>query len=286
MAKETYYFKHDYNARNDFKISALISDHGAAGYGIYWCLVEMLHEESEHKLPLEEYFYRVLAKLTSTSVDDVSSIVHDCLNIYHLFTEKEGFFYSERVLRNLEEREDIKKKRSEAGKISAEKRKIAAHVQQSSTRVKQSSTRKGKEIKGKEIKEEENREEENLKASGKPDDSNQDVELPKIIFPFNGPAFPAAWNDWKEYKQEQHKFKYNSLKSEMMALKALCTLAENNEAKAIEIIEYSIGSGYKGLFAPNNYSKSQTPQSAGTDKNPGAKPFNIREEIRRQQERA
>ncbi len=31
--KETYYFLHDYNARNDPKIPAMISKYGAEGYG-------------------------------------------------------------------------------------------------------------------------------------------------------------------------------------------------------------------------------------------------------------
>ena len=40
--KKMYYFQHDYNARNDPKLQALIVEMGVAGIGIYWCLVEML----------------------------------------------------------------------------------------------------------------------------------------------------------------------------------------------------------------------------------------------------
>ena len=43
--KKTYYFQHDYNARNDPKLQELIVEMGVAGIGIYWCLVEMLYEQ-------------------------------------------------------------------------------------------------------------------------------------------------------------------------------------------------------------------------------------------------
>lgn len=146
MSKETFYFRHDYHARNDHKTAALISDHGATGYGIYWCIIEMLHEESEHKLPLEEYFYRSTAKQTSTSVEQVLNIVKDCLEVYKLFIAIDGFFHSPRVQRNILDREEIREKRSLAGKISAEKRKNSTSVQRRST-----NKRKGKESKGKEL---------------------------------------------------------------------------------------------------------------------------------------
>ncbi|MBV4438680.1 DUF4373 domain-containing protein [Clostridium tyrobutyricum] len=51
--KETYYFLHDYNARNDPKIPAMISKYGAEGYGylafiritfIYRIIIEFLSQ--------------------------------------------------------------------------------------------------------------------------------------------------------------------------------------------------------------------------------------------------
>lgn len=158
MAKETYFFRHDYNARNDHKTSALISDHGPAGYGIYWCIVEMLHEEETHKMPLKELTFRALAKQMSTDVEQVKKIVEDCSNVYELLTIQDEYIYSERVLRNIETRSQISESRSKAGKASAEKRKQASNstsVEQVLTGAEQNPTkkRKRKEIKGKEIKE-------------------------------------------------------------------------------------------------------------------------------------
>mgnify|MGYP001572489914 CR=1 FL=1 len=38
MAKDTYYFSHDYNARNDEKILELRVKYGAEGYGLFCTL--------------------------------------------------------------------------------------------------------------------------------------------------------------------------------------------------------------------------------------------------------
>lgn len=47
MAKDSFYFSHDYNARNDPKILELRSEYGMEGYGIYWCLIETMAEDDE-----------------------------------------------------------------------------------------------------------------------------------------------------------------------------------------------------------------------------------------------
>ena len=63
MSKETFYFSHDYNARNDIKIQALLVEHGAAGYGVYWIIVEILHEETAKKLKQNNLTYVAIAKI-------------------------------------------------------------------------------------------------------------------------------------------------------------------------------------------------------------------------------
>jgi len=42
MAKDSFYFPHDYNARNDVKCLFLRQQLGMEGYGIFWFLVESL----------------------------------------------------------------------------------------------------------------------------------------------------------------------------------------------------------------------------------------------------
>lgn len=146
------YFSHDYYATLDPKIIALLGDYGAIGYGIYWRIVEMLHAEESHTLPLKDYIYKALAQQMVTSVEQISTIINDCINVYELFIEEDNNFYSKRVLENIEKMEETKEKRSKAGKISAEKRKNATCVQQNSTCVQQNLTQSNK-IKENKIKE-------------------------------------------------------------------------------------------------------------------------------------
>ena len=146
MSKETFYFSHDYNARNDIKIQALLVEHGAVGYGVYWIIVEILHEESEKSLKLNNLTYIAIARQASTSVEQVKAVVECCLE-YELFTEDDGCFFSKRVLKNIDRRMDISEKRAKAGRISGVKRREGTSVEQNRTKG-----NKEKEIKEKESK--------------------------------------------------------------------------------------------------------------------------------------
>ena len=145
MSKDTFYFSHDYNARNDIKIQALLVEHGAAGYGVYWVIVEILHEETARELKLSNLTYVAIARQASTSVEQVKAIVECCLE-YGLFTEDDGCFFSKRVIGNIEKRMEISEKRAKSGRISAKKRQKATSAEQNPTKE-----RKGKERKGKSI---------------------------------------------------------------------------------------------------------------------------------------
>lgn len=46
------HFQHDYNARNDPKLQDVLVTHGAAGIGVFWCIVEQLYEQDGF-LPLK-----------------------------------------------------------------------------------------------------------------------------------------------------------------------------------------------------------------------------------------
>lgn len=46
--KTTNYFSHDSNARNDEKLLNLRIHHGAAGYGVYFMLLERLREDKNY----------------------------------------------------------------------------------------------------------------------------------------------------------------------------------------------------------------------------------------------
>tara|TARA_R100001440_G_scaffold2536_1_gene7151 strand:+ start:346 stop:1080 length:735 start_codon:yes stop_codon:yes gene_type:complete len=79
----------------------------------------------------------------------------------------------------------------------------------------------------------------------------------QISFPFSD-SFLPIWNLWKDYKQEQHKFKFASSKSEQAQLNMLVKYSDGNEQTAQEIIEYSMANGYKGLFEPKTKTNEKT----------------------------
>jgi Domain of unknown function (DUF4373) len=87
MKKDAYYFPHYSNARNDVKLLKLRRVLGLEGYGIYFCLLEILRDQTDFRYPLSalselEFELRVPKEKISTVIMD-----------YGLFdVDKVGFF--------------------------------------------------------------------------------------------------------------------------------------------------------------------------------------------------
>jgi uncharacterized protein YdaU (DUF1376 family) len=105
--KETYFFSHDYNARQDPKMQEVLMDYGVAGIGIYWCIIEQLYEQGG-RIALASI--KAIAFALHVSQDDVRSIV---LN-YGLFDNDGEAFWSPSVERRLEERAAKTERRANA----------------------------------------------------------------------------------------------------------------------------------------------------------------------------
>lgn len=86
----------------------------------------------------------------------------------------------------------------------------------------------------------------------------EEKEKEIIKMPFDSLIFIDAWQKWKTYKKEQFGFTYKSTTSENQALVQLAKMANNNESFAVEIINYSIGQAYQGLFAPKQSKPATT----------------------------
>lgn len=205
--KDTYYFQHDYNPTSDPKVQALIGECGAVGYGIYWRIVEMLHEDELHKLQCKKYIYLALAKQMLTSVEQVEAIIKNCIDTYELFKTDGDFFWSERVMRNINKRTELSNKRSKAGKMSAEMRKNSTSVEQLQTSVEQNPT---KEMKVKEIKVKENKEEENIRSEQKVPSTNTSFEKFNLWLKKEAPNVLKIKNQLTEQQFEKLKQTYNS----------------------------------------------------------------------------
>jgi len=150
MAKDQYYFSHDYNARNDKKISALVREFKSAGYGIYWCAAEMLHEEGG-VLELDDLTLFAISKDLNEDFELVKVVIEKCVSTFKLFyVLEDNILTANRVKRNLDKRKEISKARSDAGKAGANAKQMQANAKQMQAIAEQN---QAKERKGKEIKE-------------------------------------------------------------------------------------------------------------------------------------
>lgn len=138
--KETFYFSHDYSCTNDPKIQALLGKYGAKGYGIYWRIVEILHEDPTHKMQMKPYVFEAISSTFNEPSELVKEIITYAVEVCELFVLKNNAIHSKRVLNNLDKRNQIKEARSYAGRKSAE-----ARAKQKSTNVQQNATKESKE---------------------------------------------------------------------------------------------------------------------------------------------
>ena len=96
MSKDTYYFSHDSNARNDPKILDMISNYGIISYAWYWVLVEMMREQKDFKLKLCKC--NAFAMPLQCDQETVEKFVYDCINEFELFDSDEEFFWSNSLI--------------------------------------------------------------------------------------------------------------------------------------------------------------------------------------------
>lgn len=220
MADNTFYFSHDYNARMDEKIKELIYHHGYLGYGLYWALIEDLYNNAN---ALRRNYDRIASDYKTDSFI-VESIIHD----FDLFVHDDNFFHSNSVQKRLIERQS-KSEKARTSAFSRWNKPDNANALQSESIGNAIKERKVKEIKVKEI-----------------------IELP-----FNNIDFVKKWNEWKEYKKQQHKFTFKTGSTEKTSLNQLVALSNNNSDIAIKIIDQSIANGWKGFFEIKNVTNAK-----------------------------
>lgn len=126
MSKDTFWFRHDYDAADDEKTMILIEQLGLEGYGIYWVLIEKLRAREGYKMPFS--IVPSLARRYMTTPEKMKTVIMN----YGLFQyDDEGFFYSESLIRRMDALDEIKKKRAIAGRLGGIKsRKNIASLEQ------------------------------------------------------------------------------------------------------------------------------------------------------------
>ena len=124
----------------------LLSSCGLAGIGIYWIIIEILHQQETGTITADQ-LKKYIKFYTSfqTSGEHLLNKIEQELISSKLLIEKDGIVYSERVLQNKKIREEISQKRSFAGLKSAESKGFKTLVKQDQTSVEQNSTKERKE---------------------------------------------------------------------------------------------------------------------------------------------
>lgn len=69
-----------------------------------------------------------------------------------------------------------------------------------------------------------------------------------IKYPFESLEFIDQWDRWLRYKKDEHRFTFKTTDSHQTALNTLFKDSGGREEVAREMINNSIGNGYKGLF--------------------------------------
>jgi hypothetical protein len=147
----------------------------------------------------------------------------------------------QQLKRDLKHWEDVRQKRSDAGKLGGRPKKQTKAKKPNASFDKQTKAKKAVI--------------DNVNVNVNVNDTvnvKDTVIKKEVIFPFNTEKFKEQWQFWKDYKKDEFSFKYKTTQSEQAALKKLAELSKNNEGAAIEIIHQSFANGWKGFFEIKN----------------------------------
>lgn len=126
--KDTYWFRHDSNAKDDFKCMLLIEQLGCEGYGIFWILIETLREQKDYKYPIS--LLSVLARKYNTTQAKMETVVQN----YNFFEfDNDSFFFSNSLNVRMLNLDKIKEQRRQAGQKSGASRRKKAIEQKLNT---------------------------------------------------------------------------------------------------------------------------------------------------------
>lgn len=106
------YFQHDYRSRLDIKLLKIRKRHGMTGFGVYWGLVEMLHEGSG--------FIEMDTETIAYELQCDEQIVKDVIEL--CFEYFEGNVTCKRVISNLEIRREKASAKSKQGTEAVNRR--------------------------------------------------------------------------------------------------------------------------------------------------------------------
>ena len=240
------YFSHDSNARDSEKLLNVRIRYGAAGYGVFFMLLERLREDAEYKSVKD---YNAIAFNLRVDTSLVKSVVED-FGLF-VFTEDGKYFYSESFNRRMKHKDEVRQKRIEAGRQGGLAR--AANANRANANLNSSKSQ----------------------ANAKKNASNKSKEKKDIIIINNNNIpkkeelflgsidirYKETLEEWLKYKREIGN-SYKSEQSLKVMYNQLLKLSANNPETAKQIVTQSIANNWKGLFALNDYDKSRIGNTA------------------------
>jgi len=241
--KNTPYFPHDCDAKDDPKIMLLIAQLGLEAYGIYWILVEYLRSQRGYRAPI--LLLDALSRRYGSSREKFEAVV----TRFELFVIENEEFYSCSLSRRML---PLDAKRQRMQQLALQRWNPEAMQAQSAgnahaynnamqSRVEKSRVNKSKEEKSK------------VKKSKKP---NSDLLL------FSHSDFIPIWQTWTDYKAQIGK-PYKTLKGMQGQLDELIHLSGSDPVMAEKIVNQSINREWAGLFELKSEKNSSAQTQTG-----------------------
>lgn len=117
--KQSYYFPHNYNARNDEQILLLRAEHGWNGYLVYWLLREVMAESAETSIRFKSI--KAVAFSLGLDVALLQAVVDTAIE-QGIFQADADCFWCEQAKSDKDKLEQGRQKRAEAGRKGMESR--------------------------------------------------------------------------------------------------------------------------------------------------------------------
>lgn len=103
------YFKHDCNSRSDTKMICVRKKYSLLGYGIYFCIIEILCCQKKYSMKLD------IEGLAFELKED-EKIIEDIIKNFNLFVIKKGTFYSPSLKKRMKLLDNMREARKKGGK--------------------------------------------------------------------------------------------------------------------------------------------------------------------------
>ena len=119
------------------------------GYGVYWRIIETLHEQGG-KLEKFPKLFAGLAFELQISIEALSKQIEAMLHDYNLLKENDKYIWSDRVLKNIDARKAKHQLKADAGRLGGIRSGISRRIQQNEAPLEANEQKesKGKERKG------------------------------------------------------------------------------------------------------------------------------------------